>query len=243
MSNNNNQELSFYISPKQLTDFEAKRLSMIGSGVLACAIVGSAYAISVIMHVLQDAFDIDQNSLTVVSSIGFCAQFFTLPSGIGVDILGPRSVLCFATIVTALGWALFALTFNGNISHSTAALCVYDMLLVGTTGYTDPCVNLNNLFVFSLNRGLVVLVQKTFMGLSVSLLSVTYISLFQAENNNNDIVMENATSSSSGSENQQQYHDETGIISYCAMFSVVILIWGFVSMYFLKTIAEEKHNN
>jgi hypothetical protein len=251
--------VSFYITAQQIQDYDVRRLRMLAAAVLACCIVGSAYAISIILHALQVEFNISQKTLTTVSSIGFVTQFFTLPGGISVDIVGPRSVIAFSTAVTALGWVLFALTFNQTVGHSTVALTFFDIILVATTGYADPACNLNNLFMFSLNRGLVVLVQKTWMGMSTMLLAITYITIFEAKSNDDGDTSNNnsttaasssgatsnsSSSSSSGSasfsNDSDEPHNATGVMQYCFVFAAIICIWGGIAFFFMRESPMQK---
>ena len=194
------------VSAQQLRDFDCRRLRMVSAGVLGCCIVGGAYGVSIMLHALQAQFGVSQKAYTTISSVGYLFQFFTLPAGWVMDRYGPSTLMAGATLMCSAGWLLFALTFAGVIEPSVVNLTLVNVGLVMFTGYFDPPTNLNACSMFPLNRGQVVMIQKTFMGLSVALVSLTHAA---------------ATAQPS-----QQPADSTTMLHYTFMFSGITLLWG-----------------
>jgi MFS family permease len=174
--------VSVDVAPAQVARFERRRFMQLFAGLASCTVVGTVYSFGILADRLKAQFALSQDDLTTITTFGYVFALFNLPAGILFDKFGPRTVNAVAFTVLAIGFALFALTFQGVLPGSTASLSAIYVLCCWPAGFLDTGTLMPNLFRFPLNRGDVVIIQKTFMGLGATIFTVCYMGFFGGSN-------------------------------------------------------------
>jgi MFS family permease len=157
---------------------EQRRFLQLAAGVWVAIAVGSGYAFGIVSNELKDRFSIGQAGMTTISTVGYILGSFSFPGGISQDYFGPRPTLAFGGLCCSTGFLLLALTFWGAVPGSVPLLSTaYGLINMGN-GWSDQGALLTNLFVFPINRGDVIALQKTFVGLGSSLMALWYSGFF-----------------------------------------------------------------
>lgn len=147
-------------------------------GIWCAVLVGVTYAFGIFSNRMKTEFGLNQEDITTISTVGMSFSFFCFPAGVVFDKWGPHVVNTIATTLMALGFVGNGLIFLKVIPGTTVSLSVCAMLTFSTAGWFDVGTLMTNLFNFPYNRGQIVILQKTFMGLGSAVFSVAYSAFF-----------------------------------------------------------------
>jgi MFS family permease len=159
-------------------NFEGKRAASVAAGVAAASMVGCAYAFSIISHPMKAQFHLSQTQIDIVTTVSFMLANFNVLAGWMLDRYGPRwlNFALFAGIAVGMFW--LAAVFLGAIPGSVGTLLVGYALVCWPSGALDISTLMPNLYTFPLNRGDVIIIQKTFMGLGSSVFATIFSAAF-----------------------------------------------------------------
>lgn len=160
--------------------FNQRRNLQLAVGILMGVTAGSQYAFGIFSHQLKVSANFSQSDLTTVTTVGTVMLTLNFPAGVLFDYAGPQYVIFSATVLSALGFAIFALIFRGLIDSSVANVAVANGLTNFGVGFLDSSAVMTNLFNFPISRGEVLIIQKTFFGLGSTFLSLSFDAFFKS---------------------------------------------------------------
>jgi len=118
------------------------------------------------------------DSIALLSNIGnFCNIF----SGIAMDALGAKAVILLGCFLNCVGYVLMWLGATQRISVGLTPMLLFALIWGNGSGWFDTAVMTTNLQNFPRQRGLVSGLLKSFFGLSASVLTLLYDSLFKPD--------------------------------------------------------------
>jgi MFS family permease len=161
--------------------FEAMRAASVAAGVCCATLVGSVYAFSLISQPMKQQFHLSQSDIDIISTVSFMLAQFNLPAGWLLDRFGPRVVNAISFGGVAVGMVLLGLVFHGWIPGTVPTLLVSYAIACWPSGWIDLGTLMPNLYSFPRNRGDIVIIQKTFMGLGASVFSLAFNGCFGDE--------------------------------------------------------------
>ncbi len=165
----------------QLEIQERRRFFQLAVGIWVAIAVGSNYAFGIVSNELKDRFSIGQAGMTTISTVGYMMGFFSLPGGVMQDFFGPRPTLTVGGTCGFVGFLLLALMFWEFIPNSIPLLSFSYGLICTANSWNDQGALVTNLYAFPINRGDVITLQKTFVGLGSSLLALWYSGFFEKQ--------------------------------------------------------------
>ena len=163
--------------------FNRRRLIQLCVGVFLGVSSGSSYAFGIFSNRIKVAGNLSQSEMTTITTIGSLMNGFTFPAGALYDFAGPQYVLGVSTIVSLVGFGLLALIFEGIISPTVYSVAIANGLTNWGAGFNDCGSMMTNLFNLPINRGEVMVIQKTFFGLGSTFLSISFDGFFGASEN------------------------------------------------------------
>lgn len=158
---------------------EKYRFLQLAIGVLCATNVGTESLFGLLSTTMKSQFNLDQSSLTTISTVGQLSLYLTFPVGIAFDRFGPKPIILLGTMLLVLGYLGYSMILGGVLPGNVGTLSLCCGISMWSAGWFDTGTTLTNLFNFPLNRGDVVMIQKTFMGLGAAFFSVVYASFFQ----------------------------------------------------------------
>ncbi len=160
---------------------ERLRFLQLAVGVLCATNVGTESLFGLLSTRMKSQFQLDQSALTTVSTVGQLSLYLTFPVGIAFDRYGPKPIILLGTLLLVLGYLGYSMILAGILPGNVGTLSLCCGISMWSAGWFDTGTTLTNLFNFPLNRGDVVMIQKTFMGLGAAFFSVVYASFFQGQ--------------------------------------------------------------
>ena len=155
------------------------RFTQLAAGTYASAVLSCVYALSVLTDHIKTKYDIGQEQLATVSTFGFVFCLFGLPAGFLYDRYGPRPCLAVGTGMLLSGGVLLALVLNDSVAGTVVTFSLCYVLVAWPSGWMDAPSLLTNMYCFPLNRGDVVALQKTFVGLGGTVFAIYYMAFFK----------------------------------------------------------------
>jgi hypothetical protein len=160
---------------------EPARFAIVAAGVLVAINVSATYAFGLLTEELIVRFGFDQSDITTVSTVGTCFGFLSYPAGLLFDNFGPSLVLAVATSLSVSGMLLFSFIFSGYVPGSLVNVAVANALLSIGCSWQDVSSLMPSVLHFPLDKGSVIAIQKTFMGLGSTILSLYHQALFDGQ--------------------------------------------------------------
>lgn len=158
---------------------ESHRFMMIAAGIGVAVCISSTYAFSITTNHLKVRYGFGQDQITTISTIGTCFGMFSFPAGFLFDFAGPRFVLFVATLMMSLGFLILALALDDHIEGSVIIFSVVNILVFWASGWMDVGSLMTCILNFPRDRGSIITLQKTFMGLGSSVLATYYVAFFE----------------------------------------------------------------
>ena len=150
------------------------------------AIGGNPYAFAVYAPQLQALFSWSNAAIAAVGGVGNVGLYLSLDAGFFYDSQGPASTAVGGALFSLLGYALLWAAAAGLLGGSAAApappaalVALASFTLNHGAGWIDTAAVSTAVRAFPRDRGLVVGLLKSFFGLSASLLTLTYSSVFK----------------------------------------------------------------
>lgn len=147
--------------------------------------VSTMYGFSIFTEHLKTKYGFDQSDITTISTVcnvlGYCSFIF----GVVLDFAGPKVQLMLSGSFALLGLVLFGLTLDGKI-HSDNKQTMLIMMSVFNGIMYLGCPSLDGgailplMMHFPLNRGYMIIIQKTFAGLGTSILMAYFNAFFKS---------------------------------------------------------------
>eukprot|EP00878_Enallax_costatus_P023733 GHUV01025270.1.p1 GENE.GHUV01025270.1~~GHUV01025270.1.p1 ORF type:complete len:293 (+),score=72.79 GHUV01025270.1:288-1166(+) len=146
-------------------------------------VVGSpVYTFSIYATALGDALGLDQGQVQGVGSSMTFGLFLAIISGSAYDLLehhkrmGPRITVWVGSTLAAIGYGGLFLASTGRLAVSYAGLLALAFIAGNSSSWFDTATIVTNVRNFPSNRGTVVGLLKSFVGLSGSIYSSVYVS-------------------------------------------------------------------
>ncbi|CBH12802.1 hypothetical protein, conserved [Trypanosoma brucei gambiense DAL972] len=136
------------------------------------------YAFNLISGTMQARYRFSVKDIMNVNAVGLAVGYFMLPYGFIYDYLGPRPIFMLSLTVLCLGALLFALTLRGDIEGTVVRLSVYNGLMTLGCMLFDLGGVVTVLSVFPSNRGAIVAIMKSFVGLGAAILGSIQLAFF-----------------------------------------------------------------
>lgn len=156
------------------------RFAMLTSGIGIAVCISSTYCFSIFSNSLKSDYNLGQDDITTISTIGTACGLFSMPAGIMFDYVGPQVVLFLATMIMGMGYLLWMLAFSGVINGGLILFCIANSCVLLGSGWMDVGSLMTCILNFPLLRGSVVVLQKTFMGLGSTIIATCFIAFFQS---------------------------------------------------------------
>ena len=150
------------------------------------SIGGNPYVFSVYSVELQRLFSWTNAQIAGVGAIGNVGLYLSLNAGLFFDARGPAATVLVGAAVSLAGYALLWASSAGALGGSAAApappvalVAFASFALNHGAGWLDTAAVAAGIAAFPGNRGFVVGLLKSLFGLSASLLTLSYTSLFR----------------------------------------------------------------
>lgn len=144
-------------------------------------IAGSTYAIGIYSESMKKRLDITQSEMNLISSSANLGLYFSITSGFFLQKFGPFYSGLTGAFVTALGYTLFYLGYEGKVPNSEYTMALYAFIWGQGAAFIDVTTISVCLANFPKARGLIGAILKAPLGLSASLISVVYSNCFQGD--------------------------------------------------------------
>ncbi|KAK7196694.1 Protein Associated with Differentiation [Novymonas esmeraldas] len=158
---------------------ETRRFALLVLGLfgMICGSFGS-YTFNLVSGSLQTRYSLSQRDLSTITTTGTVVGYVMLPYSFVYDYIGPIPIAALSAVIFPLGSLLIALSFQGIITGTVVKLCVfYSFMNVGTSFFDlSSCMTI--LSYFPSNRGPVVALLKTFIGLGSAIVGSMYQGYF-----------------------------------------------------------------
>lgn len=162
---------------------ELYRFRMLMAGVYVGIGISSTYGFSLFTNYMRDKYDFNQADITTISTVGNCCGYLVFFAGILFDYAGPKVLFPIAGFLGFLGFLLFGLAFDDKITASSKQVamiqfCIFNAILYFGCPAMDAATLMPLMVNFPLERGYMVIIQKTFSGLGTSVLMVYFNGWF-----------------------------------------------------------------
>ncbi|KAG5483556.1 hypothetical protein CUR178_07878 [Leishmania enriettii] len=155
-------------------------LLVLGLFSMICGSFGT-YTFNLVSGSLQERYSLSQRDLSTITTTGTVVGYVMLPYSFLYDYIGPLPIAALSSFVFPLGALLVALCFEGVIAGNVVKLSVfYSFMNVGTSFFDLACC-ITILSYFPTNRGPVVALLKTFIGLGSAIVGSMYQGFFGGE--------------------------------------------------------------
>ncbi|WIA09948.1 hypothetical protein OEZ85_010161 [Tetradesmus obliquus] len=151
----------------------------------ACA--GLSYSFSVYAPTIKDTLGLTQTQIATVGSAVNLGGYFAIVSGSVYDNLkdhhrlGPRLVLWMGCLCCFCGYTGLYLMASGKAPNNFPQLLVFAIAAGNSGTYFDTTTLVTNVRNFPNERGFVVGVLKSFLGLSSSIYTSIYVAFFEPD--------------------------------------------------------------
>ncbi|KEG05522.1 hypothetical protein DQ04_20981000, partial [Trypanosoma grayi] len=153
----------------QLVD-DLFRMRMLVAGVYLGIAISSTYGFSIFTGYLRNKYGFSQTDITTISTVGNCVGYCTFLAGMLFDFAGPMAVLPLAGILVFIGFGLFGLVFDGYVVSSPTV--IHFSIFSSIQSFGCPAMDFSGamplMLQLPMDRGYVVMIQKTFSGLGTS---------------------------------------------------------------------------
>lgn len=162
---------------KPISETHRFALLLLGLFGMICGSFGS-YTFNLVSGSFQTKYSLSQRDLSAITTCGTVVGYVMLPYSFIYDYIGPLPIAILSSFVFPLGALLVALCFQGVIVGNVVKLCVfYSFMNVGTSFFDlSSCMTI--LSYFPTNRGPVVALLKTFIGLGAAIVGCMYQGYF-----------------------------------------------------------------
>ncbi|KAH9599058.1 Nodulin-like [Trypanosoma melophagium] len=162
------------------------RMRMLMAGVYVGVAISSTYGFSLFTDHLREKYGMSQSDITTISTVGNCVGYCSFLAGMLFDYAGPMVVFPLAGFLGFLGFLLFGLTFDDKIANPTVIhFSIFNAILYLGCPAMDVATVMPLMMQFPMDRGYVVLIQKTFSGLGTSVLMAYFNGWFKSANSDN----------------------------------------------------------
>ena len=136
---------------------------------------GSIFCFSLMSDALtHGGYNFGSTDITFLGTLGVVASYFSLPTGLLYDAYGPKLTIAAGAMINAAGWGYMALLFGGHIEVTLGTVALGVATTQWAASFYESGTVLTNLECFSLHRGSVIVIQKTFMGLGSAIMAIFY---------------------------------------------------------------------
>ncbi|KAK7200074.1 Nodulin-like [Novymonas esmeraldas] len=172
---------------------ELYRARMLMTGVYVGLAISSTYGFSIFTEHLRNKYGFNQVDITTISTVGNCCGYLVFFAGILFDFAGPKVLFPVAGSFGFIGYLLFGLAFNDVIKSSSTTVALVQFSIFNAILYFGcPAMDVATLMPLMVNypleRGYMVIIQKTFSGLGTSVLMAYFNGWFRdmtAKDNSN----------------------------------------------------------
>ncbi|KEG05172.1 putative major facilitator superfamily, transporter, partial [Trypanosoma grayi] len=142
----------------------------------------STYGFSIFTGHLRNKYGFSQTDITTITTVGNCVGYCSFLAGMLFDYAGPMAVLPIAGLLAFLGFALFGLVFDGYVVSSPTVIhfSIFNAILSLGCPAMDVAGVMPLMLQLPIDRGYVVMIQKTFSGLGTSVLMAYFNGWFKA---------------------------------------------------------------
>eukprot|EP00796_Vickermania_ingenoplastis_P000483 gene483-263_t len=171
---------------------EPYRFRMVTVGVMVGLGVSTTYAFSQFTEPMKKKYGFDQADITTISTVANCVGYCAFLLGIIFDLFGPKVQLLFSGALASVGILLVGLTLDGKINASSkegnlALFCLFYAIFYLGCPSMDGASIMPLMMNFPLDRGYMVIIQKTFSGLGTSVLSQYFQAWFSDSGNTGSV--------------------------------------------------------
>ena len=156
-----------------------KRYQGLAAGVYACLAISTVYSLSLLTDHIKTAYNIGQQELATITTIGYAFGMFGLPAGFMYDRYGPQHCFVVGAALLVSGCCFLGRIFDGSVAGTVVTFSLCYVLVAWPSGWVDAPSLLTNMYCFPLNRGDVVALQKTFVGLGGTVFAIYYMAFFK----------------------------------------------------------------
>lgn len=150
--------------------------------VLQEAVSGSSYAFSVYAPQLQKSLGFTEAQIQNAGSVGNIGLYISIVAGAAYDRAGPVVTTWVGATLSAAGYALLYLAAAGHITATPGLVALYTFLWSHGSSWLDTAAVSTAIKNSSADsRGLNVGLLKSLFGLSASLLTLTYTSIYKPD--------------------------------------------------------------
>ncbi|GET90438.1 hypothetical protein, conserved [Leishmania tarentolae] len=162
---------------------ELYRSRMLMTGVYVGLAISSTYGFSIFTEHLRNKYGFNQGDITTISTVGNCCGYMVFFAGILFDFSGPKVLFPIAGFLGFLGYFLFGLAFDDIITSKSKEValvqfCIFNAILYFGCPAMDVATLMPLMVNFPLERGYMVIIQKTFSGLGTSVLMAYFNGWF-----------------------------------------------------------------
>lgn len=156
----------------------------LGSNVALETACGTSYAFSVYSDQLKNTTGFTQKQMNSIASIGNVGLYLAIVAGVVFDKKGPKPTLLTGVVLSTLGYVLMWAAAAGHLGTSGATVGWYSLYMFlwsnGSAWYDTVAIS-TNVRNFPNDRGRIIGLLKSFFGLSASVVTVFYSSLFKEQ--------------------------------------------------------------
>jgi MFS family permease len=151
-------------------------LLMMGSIGMICSSFG--YAFSLVVPSLQTKYNFTQRETASITCVGLVFGYCMLPFAFLYDYFGPLPIALLSAVMYPLGCTLTALSYENVIQGTVVRLCVFNAFQNIGLSLSDLVCCMTVLSYFPANRGPVVALLKTCIGLGSAIVGSLYTGFF-----------------------------------------------------------------
>ncbi|KAI5687856.1 Major Facilitator Superfamily [Leishmania braziliensis] len=166
------------IYPKKIDNLRRFRILFAGVILSISSSTQGVHSVFGVLH-LQQAYQFNARSMTIVYLSGVSVGLFTLPFGALYDWFGPRVVVALGSVIAALGHLLFALTFGGHIPPTVLNCAVFYAMMCWGCYALNVAVLPAVLTHMPRDRGQPTGLLQTFTGLGASVFACLFRGFFK----------------------------------------------------------------
>eukprot|EP00796_Vickermania_ingenoplastis_P004007 gene4007-2862_t len=165
---------------------EWHRFRMLVGGVVVGVGIGTTYGFSLFTEYMKMKYGFTQADITKISTVGNVIANCAIFMGMLLDYASPKVQLMCSGSIAALGLLLFGLCFDDKIyAADRSTMVVYFSVFSAFLFFGCPSMDggtiLPIMMNFPLNRGHIVMIQKTFCGLGTSILMIYFKAWFHSD--------------------------------------------------------------
>lgn len=164
---------------------ELYRFRMLVIGITVALGVSTTYGYSIFTEYMKEKYGMNQVDITTISTVGNCLGYCSFILGVVFDLFGAKVQLILSGGLAAIGLILFGLSFDDKISYSRETMVILLSVFNGIMFLGCPSLDgasvLPLMMNFPVDRGFIIVIQKTFSGLGTSILMLYFNAFFKAQ--------------------------------------------------------------